>query len=340
MSRGILAVLVGPFPKAALDAIERAGVTSDDRAGLTFVWYPDPTAQAWIRAQPDASVIAFTDRPGDVQAALHDGALDVVVGLPASLADRIAIVARVDGQWRRRHDAHIASELRIASELQSTRDLLSRLIDTTPCPVMAASPTGAVLVFNRTAEEVLGYDSDWVCSNLRVDEIYADRGDAERVLLAIRANPRRIARDLPVRLRTRSGVPIDVRLNASEVYAADGLPVATVGVFLDTRAESELRRRLESTTQQLIDVEQRSHAVNRALSRVHGLNQPLNTSMMTVEMLGMTGQLDERWSQRVERLYGQLERMARLIAELTQDHYRTPRGHQLLDALPRDEDSR
>ena len=149
----------------------------------------------------------------------------------------------------------------------------------------------------------------------------------------IRASPSRLVRAMPIRLRNRSGETVHIRLSAAEVYAADGLPVATIGVFLDRRNEADLRHRLEATTTQLIDLEERSHQLRRALAEVHRLNQPLNTSMMTVEMLGLTHEIAPRTQERLDRVYSQLERMARTIAELTSRHHRTPDGHKLLAPL-------
>ena len=322
-----------------LRALSQAGVCLDDHASLCVAEFPSRSSRGWERTQSDLSVVAFVSTPSEARAALDAGAVDAIVGVPDALRSRIELVARVDARWRSRHEAQLADEHRTASELQSTRDLLSRLIDATPCPVMAVGPTGSILVFNHAAEAILGYDRDWANDNLLAADVYADTHDAWRVLSAIRASPTRLVRDLPVRLRTRSGDTIEVQLNAAEVYAADGLPVATIGVFLDSRASIDLRRRLEATTRQLMGLETRNQALASALGRVHFLNQPLNTSMITIEMLTLHPELTEKMRQRLTRVYGQLETMADSVADLTAEHHRTARGHRLLDPIVRPDDS-
>ncbi len=324
---------IGVLPPTVLSALASSGVKLDDHATLCAMWYPDPTARSWLRGQHAPSVVAFVDDADRARAAIEDGALDAIVGTPAQLRERLQVVARVDSRWRDRFENRIADEHRTSSELQSTRDLLSRLIDTTPCPVMAAGPAGDILVFNPVAESVLGYDRDWAHENLRVADVYADENDARRILSEIRATPRRLVHNVRTRLRTRRGETIEVLLNAAEVYSADGLPVATVGVFLDSRRENDLLRRLDASTAQLLAVEAESHAISRSLRDVHHLNQPLNTSMLTVEMLMMQESLHPSTLARLERIYGQMEHLAAMVSELTSRHHRTFRGHRLLDPV-------
>jgi len=327
--------IIGLLPARVQAFVDQSGVVDQPDAPLALVWYADPAARAWLRGQARASAIALVDTAEAAEAAIEDGALDAILGMPDQLASRLRITERVDQRWREWSEASNQDSLRTASELQSTRDLLSRLIDTTPCPVMAVDPLGTVVVFNHAAQHLLGYEAAWARENLNARDIYADPSDARRVLSAIRASQSRLVRDLPMRLRNRSGEVVPIRLSAAEVYAADGLPVATIGVFLDRTDESDLAHRLEATTTQLIELEEHSHRISQSLARVHLLNQPLNTSMMTVEMLGLTHELAPRTQERLDRVYGQLERMARMIAELTSRHHRTPHGHELLAPLVR-----
>jgi len=324
---------IGVLPPSVLQALDRAGIVLDDHAALCALWYPDPASEAWLQGRQHTSTVAFVDHPDQAQKALDEGAVDAFVGSTTRLRERLTLIARVDAQWRSRLEASITGEHRTASELQSTRDLLSRLIDTTPCPVMAVGPAGDILVFNHAAEAVLGYEQDWAQEHLSAEDVYADTADASRILSAIRSSPRRLVRDFQTRLRTRRGEPLQVALNAAEVYAADGLPVATIGVFLDARHQNDLHRRLDATTRHLLDLEDRNQVLSRALGEVHRLNQPLNTSMLTVEMLMLQTPLPDATRERLERIYSHMEMLAASVAELTDRHHRTFRGHRLLDPL-------
>lgn len=324
---------VGNLPAAVLEALHTAGVKVDANATLGVVWCGHTQAPGTIQLLPSDSVVAFVEDDEQAQQAIDDGALDALRVDDPALGARLSTAARVDRQWQARFDARLIKEHRMESELQSTRDLLSRLIETTPCPVMAVAPTGDLLVFNRAAEAVLGYEMDWAHQHLKVDDVYADSSDARRILSAIRASPRRMVRGLRTRLRTQRGDTMEVLLNAAEVYGADGLPVATIGVFPDTRQQDDLSRRLERTTDQLLHLEAENTRVSTSLGDVHHLNQPLNTSMLTVEMLMLQEGLPAATLGRLERIYQQMEQLAEKVADLTSRHHHTLSGHRLLNPL-------
>ena len=332
-SRDLAIRPVGDLPEAVLAALHAAGARIDDTATLGVVWYGPPHAPGTVQLLPGDSVVAFVDDDAQIQQAIDDGALDALHVDDPALGARLFTAARVDRQWQARFDARLIKQHRMESELQSTRDLLSRLIETTPCPVMAVAPSGDLLVFNRAAEAVLGYEMDWAHQHLKVDDVYAESGDARRILSAIRASPRRMVRGLRARLRTQRGDTIEVELNAAEVYGADGLPVATIGVFPDTRQQDDLSRRLDSTTDQMLQLEAQNARVSASLGEVHHLNQPLNTSMLTVEMLMLQEGLPEATLGRLERIYRQMEQLAEMVADLTSRHHRTLSGHRLLNPL-------
>ena len=173
-----------------------------------------------------------------------------------------------------------------------------------------------VLVFNRSAEAALGYESDWAKEHMHVTDIYASQADARQVLSALRNSPERMVMGLEIRLRARSGENFPVLLSAAEVSAADGMPLATVGVFEDLRREHALRSRLEQTTEQLIASEKRAVAMEVAGAAAHELNQPLTTVMGCLELLELQTNLDDETKARIERAYTQLERMAEIVRSL------------------------
>ncbi len=308
--------LVGTAPMRLYEDLARAGIPVADDAPLTLVWYSDPSAKAWLRGQEDAVAVALLADPDNREAALADGALDAFAGVPAQLGQRLRLVMQVSRAWQDRFRLHLDQERRTSSELQSTRDLLGRLIDATPDPVMAADTRGQVIVFNRAAETALGYDGAWAREHMHVSEVYTESNEAHRVLSEIRASPNGIVRELNVRLRTRKGVSLPVHLSAAEVYAADGLPIATIGIFEDRTAEISLNRRLSEATAQLIESEQRAAAVAGLTRATHELNQPLTVAMGALELLEMRSDLPDDTGATIERVYNQLERMATIVRQL------------------------
>ena len=307
--------ILGEIPAAAEAALDVVGVTRGPEARIALGCWPGGFEAG---AVGERLFVAIVHEPADASAAIEAGA---VAALPSPL-DPTAVrsilmpVVRAGVLTRELLRKERRTARRATADLRSTRDLLGRLIDATPNPVMASDTQGRVLVFNRAAETALGYESSWARQHMHVSEIYADPGVARRVLAAIRSSPGGMVEAVEARLRARSGEQIPVLLSAAEVYAADGVPIATVGVFEDQRQEAALRSRLEQTTAQLIDSEKRAGSMAVATKAARELNQPLTAVMGALEILEMRADLPEDVHRRVERAYVQLERMAAIIRDL------------------------
>jgi PAS domain S-box-containing protein len=307
--------ILGDLPAAAAAALEAVGVACGPRGAVALGTWPPDHGPGDVE---DRLFVALVDDPAHAAEAIEAGAIAALQRPVDPSAVRAVLMplirAGAASQARLRSERRKAR--RAMAELQSTRDLLGRLIDATPNPVMASDMQGRVLVFNRAAEAALGYESRWARDHMHVTEIYADPSIARRVLAGIRGSPSGMMQAVEVRLRARSGEQIPVLLSAAEVYAADGMPIATVGVFEDQRQEVALRNRLEETTEQLIESEKRAAAIEVAGAAAHELNQPLTTVMGALEMLEMRADLPEDVHRRVERAYVQLERMAEIVRRL------------------------
>ena len=156
------------------------------------------------------------------------------------LGDVLAAILRSEQHLRRRM-RRAERDSRRASRVQSTRDLLGR--STPPRPVMAVDLRAGV-VFNRAAESA-GYDAAWALAHMHVTDVYVDRtglgGCSRRSETAPTGSS---DTSVPLGGNWRAA---PVSLSAAEVYAADGMPIGTVGVFMDRRRELALRERLEQT---------------------------------------------------------------------------------------------
>jgi len=271
-------------------------------------------------------VVALVDSPEEVDSAIQAGATDVIVGRPSSpeLLARLGSHRRMARTWRRRMQQQQRRATRAHAELASTQDLLGRLIDATPNPVMAVDIKGRVVVFNRAAEKALGYDTEYARTHMRVTDIYADASDARRILAEMRATETGLVQGISVRLRARWGEQIPVELSAAEVHDAEGGLIATVGVFQDMREQVALRNRLEATTEQLIAAEQRAAAIELAGEAAYEINQPLTALLGTMELLEMEPDLSDRSRTRLQRAQGHLQRIREAVRALARTS--RPRG--------------
>lgn len=297
--------------EALRSKLSELGVTEDARA-LVGLMDPGCTLPRDGTEQDEPIAwISLVDDEHQALAALAAGAIDALVAPfeARALDARIGAQLRHQRAWRRRMQAQQRQARRTVEELASTQDLLGRLIDATPNPVMAVDLKGRVLVFNRAAEQALGYDAEYARSQMHVTSIYANPGDARQVLTTLRSNETGSAQGIQVRLRTRWGEQIPVELSAAEVRDATGGLIATVGVFQDKRDHVALMARLDATTEQLIAAEHRNAAIAKAAEAAFEINQPLTALMGTIEMLEMEPGLSERTIARLSRAQFQLNRI-------------------------------
>jgi PAS domain S-box-containing protein len=196
-------------------------------------------------------------------------------------------------------------------------DLLERLVATVPAAIVACDLRGYVQVFSPGAERILGHRAPRGRERLHVSELYHRVDDARSVMAQLKAAAGAHVGPLEMLVRARNGEVIPTRLLASIVHDLGGQPVATVGVFEDRREANNLHRRLEEVTDQVVQSERRTSALQLASQAAHELSQPLMAAMGNIELLMLSPGLGPEVSSRLERAYAQLERMRRTVSDFT-----------------------
>jgi PAS domain S-box-containing protein len=200
-------------------------------------------------------------------------------------------------------------------------DLLDRLIDANPAPIIVADVRGRILLFSPAAEALLGYRGGEAREHLHVTDLYHRPDEARRVLERVRARRPGVAPAhdrLDVTLRARNGELVPVRLSVSLLRDAAGDVVGTLGIFEDLREEVALRRRLEDAADQVVASERRASGLGVVGRVAHDLSQPLTAAMGNLEMLAAVPDLTATQADRLDRTWEQLERMRRIVHEFSQ----------------------
>lgn len=318
--------LRGGMPGAVRRSFERAGMTVSDPGDLIVVWFDgvgtreDSVDERNLSALStrDEPVLALVPRTDLVEPALRAGATEVLTSLPptAELHARCAALVAYADRWRHRVRSTARKGQKAAEDLTRTRGLLDRLCDSAPLALVTADQRGRVLRLNPAAEALLGYRNEDAVQHLHSADLYADPADAGRVLGSLRANGGAVVELPEVRLRSRSGEQIPARLIAGDLVDAQGEPEGSFVLLTDLREVEGLRARLEEAAERIIENERRVATVRAAGNVAHELNQPLTAAMGTIEILELRRDLPEDVANRLSRVYGQLERMARIVREL------------------------
>jgi PAS domain S-box-containing protein len=205
----------------------------------------------------------------------------------------------------------------LEAELQKTNQFLERLIDSTVDAIVASDLRGRVILFNKGAERLTGWQAQDVIDKIPVWNLYP-AGQAQAIMHALRNNtsPQR-GRLEPSRLEVigRDGVRIPVSLTASLVYE-EGREVATVGVVSDLREQLRIEHRLAEAQERLIVSERQAALAELAGTAAHELNQPLTSVMGYSELLKKRMTESDPHYRAVDTILREAERMAEIVRKI------------------------
>jgi PAS domain S-box-containing protein len=172
-------------------------------------------------------------------------------------------------------------------ELKEAYDFMNKIVQSSPNSTMATDLKGNIIIWNRAAEETLGYKAGEVIGKMNIDKIYPE-DMARKVMQMLRSNEYGGAGKLkayPMVYVRRDGEVVEGTLSAAIIYDASGTEIASVGSFVDLRERLEMERALRRTQEQLLQSEKLA-AMGRLTSQIaHELNNPLYGIMNTLELL-------------------------------------------------------
>ena len=181
----------------------------------------------------------------------------------------------------------ISERKRMEKELREANEFLTRLIESSVDGIIVADMDGNVLIFNKGAENMLGYTAEEVLGKMNIRSVYPP-GVAKEVMRKLRSPDFGGVGKLssfPLLFRRKDGELIEGDLSASLVYDEKGAEMVSVGIFKDLRERVGIERELRKTQEALLQAEKLA-AMGRLTSQIaHELNNPIYGIMNTLELL-------------------------------------------------------
>ena len=181
----------------------------------------------------------------------------------------------------------ISDRKRIDRELREANEFLMNLINSSVDGIIVTDMKGEILIFNKGAENQLGYKAEEVIGKMNIRSIYPP-GVAKEVMQKLRSPDYGGVGKLtffPILHRGKNGDLIEGDLSASIIYNEEDKAIATVGIFRDLREGLRIQRELQKTREALLQSEKLA-AMGRLTSQVaHELNNPIFGIMNTLELL-------------------------------------------------------
>ena len=181
----------------------------------------------------------------------------------------------------------ISDRKRMERELKEANDFLMNLIDSSVDGIIVTNMKGDILLFNKGAENLLGYKSEEVVGKMHIRNIYPP-GVAKEVMDKLKSPDYGGIGKLtsfPIVHRRKDGELIEGDLSASLIYDEKGNEIASVGIFKDLRERLRIERELQKMQEALLQSEKLA-AMGRLTSQIaHELNNPIYGIMNTLELL-------------------------------------------------------
>jgi PAS domain S-box-containing protein len=202
-------------------------------------------------------------------------------------------------------------------ELRRTTEFLARVIDSSVDAIVSADLTGRVLLFNRAAARIFGYEPDEVIGKLSVERLYP-AGVARQVMRKIRSpehgGPRRLE-DYRVDMMGSRGETIPVKLSAALIMDSEKA-IGSVGVFTDIREQLRMESSLQRAQEELREREKGLALAELAGTTAHELNQPLTAVIGYSELLLKQLSADAVHREAAEVILDQAQRMAGIVQKI------------------------
>jgi two-component system NtrC family sensor kinase len=212
----------------------------------------------------------------------------------------------------------ISDRKRMERELKEANDFLMNLIDSSVDGIIATNMRGDILLFNKGAENLLGYHSSEVVGKMNIRSIYPP-GVAKEVMEKLRSPDLGGAGKLtsfPIFHRRKDGEMIEGDLSASLIYDEKGDEIASVGIFKDLRERLKMERELREIQQALLQSEKLA-AMGRLTSQIaHELNNPIYGIMNTLELLKTEISPESKRRRILELSLSEIQRLSEMLRNM------------------------
>jgi two-component system NtrC family sensor kinase len=212
----------------------------------------------------------------------------------------------------------ITDRKKMERELKEANDFLMNLIESSVDGIIVTDMKGDILIFNKGAENLLGYKAEEVVGKMNIRSIYQP-GVAKEVMDKLKSPDFGGVGKLtsfPIFHRRKDGELIEGDLSASIIYDEEGHQIASVGIFKDLRERLGIERELQKMQEALLQSEKLA-AMGRLTSQIaHELNNPIYGIMNTLELLKTEIPPESKRRRILELSLSEIQRLSEMLRNM------------------------
>lgn len=212
----------------------------------------------------------------------------------------------------------ITERKKMERELKEANDFLMNLIESSVDGIIVTDMKGDILIFNKGAENLLGYKAEEVVERMNIRSIYQP-GVAKEVMDKLKSPDFGGVGKLtsfPILHRGKDGELIEGDLSASIIYNEEGHEIASVGIFKDLRERLGIEKELQKMREALLQSEKLA-AMGRLTSQIaHELNNPIYGIMNTLELLKTEIPPESKRRRILELSLSEIQRLSEMLRNM------------------------
>jgi two-component system NtrC family sensor kinase len=212
----------------------------------------------------------------------------------------------------------ISERKRMERELKEANEFLTNLIESSVDGIIVTDMKGNILIFNKGAENILGYNAEEVVGQMNIQSIYPP-GVGKEVMEKLKSPDYGGVGKLtsfPIAHLRKDGELLEGDLSASLIYDESGKEIASVGIFKDLRERLRIERELREMQQALLQSEKLA-AMGRLTSQIaHELNNPIYGIMNTLELLKTEIPPESKRRRILELSLSEIQRLAEMLRNM------------------------
>ena len=212
----------------------------------------------------------------------------------------------------------ITERKKMERDLREANEFFMNLIESSVDGIIVTKMNGEILIFNKGAEDILGYKSEEVVGKMNIRSIYP-AGVAKEVMEKLRSPDYGGIGKLtpfPIVHRRKDGDLVEGDLSASIIYDEQGQEIASVGIFKDLRERLRMERDLQRTREALLESEKLA-AMGRLTSQIaHELNNPIYGIMNTLELLKTEIPPENKRRKILDLSLSEIERLSEMLRNM------------------------